>query len=112
MMKAPLISLLLVSVAGLALAKLPAPGDEAKAKAAAAAAKAAYDGKLANYQLCMFMDKVAAGYRAEAKKAGKEAKPAVATPPCDNPGPFVYVPPASAPAASAAVAAAAPVPKK
>jgi phage protein D len=112
MTKAPLIGLLLVSVAGLTLAKLPAPSDEAKAKAAATAAKTAYDGKLANYQLCMSMDKVATAYRADAKKAGKEAKPATATPACDNPGPFVYVPPASAPAASAAVAAAAAAPKK
>ena len=108
-MKALLIGILLAAGAGLTLAKLPAPSDEAKAKAAAAAAKTAHDGKLANYQLCTAMDKVAAGYRADAKKAGKEAKPAAATPPCDNPGPFVYAPPASAPAASAVAAA---VPKK
>ena len=44
-------------------------------------------------------------YWGKAKKAGKEAKPATATPPCADPGPFVY-PPAAATAAAAAPAAA------
>ena len=35
------------------------------------------------------MDRVAAVYHADAKKAGKDAKPPVATPPCADPGPFV-----------------------
>jgi hypothetical protein len=97
-------SLLLVASAA---AKLPAPSDEAKAKAAEAAAKTAHGNKVANYQLCMSMDKVAAGYTASAKQAGKEVKPATATPACENPGPFVYTPPAPAvPAASAAAAVA------
>jgi hypothetical protein len=104
---------LLASLAGLLLvasaaAKLPAPSDEAKAKAAEAAAKTAHGNKLANYQLCVSMEKVAAGYYASAKQAGKEIKPATATPPCENPGPFVYTPPA--PVAPAASAAAAPAP--
>ncbi len=89
-----------------ALAKLPAPSDEAKAKAAEAAAKTAWSNKVANYQLCKSMDKVAAAYQAEAKKAGK---PATATDACADPGPFVYTPappPAAASAAAPAVAAA------
>ncbi|HRD95808.1 MAG TPA: hypothetical protein PLA97_05315 [Rubrivivax sp.] len=106
-----------------ALAKLPAPSDEAKAKAAEAAAKTAWSGKVDAFQLCKTMDAVAASYFVQAKKAGKEVKPAVATPACADPGPFVYTPapPASAPAAvtaaapvatPAAVAAPAAVPKK
>ena len=96
-------------------AKLPPLSDEAKAKAAEAAAKAAHNGKVDAYQLCKSMDKVAADYYAAAKKAGTETKPPVATPPCVDPGPFVYPPPAPAttaaaatPAAPAATAAAAP----
>ena len=102
-----------------ALAKLPAPSDEAKAKAAEAAAKTAWSGKVGAFQLCKTMDAVAAGYFVQAKKAGKDVKPAVATPACADPGPFVYTPapPASAPAAVTAAApaaapAAAAAPKK
>ncbi len=94
-------------------AKLPAPSDEAKAKAAEAAAKTAHNGKVDAYQLCKSMDKVAADYYAAAKKTGTEVKPQVATPPCADPGPFVYTPAAPAPApvtAAAPVAAPAPAP--
>ena len=96
-----------------ALAKLPAPSDEAKAKAAEAAAKTAHGNKIANFQLCKSMDKVAVGYFAQAKKDGKTVKPADASAAaCADPGPFVYTPPtAAAPSAPAAVAAA-PAPKK
>ena len=96
-----------------ALAKLPAPSDEAKAKAAEAAAKTAHGNKIANFQLCKSMDKVAVGYFAQAKKDGKTVKPADAgAAACADPGPFVYTPPtAAAPSAPAAVAAA-PAPKK
>ena len=98
------------------MAKLPAPSDEAKAKAAEAAAKTNWGNQLANYQLCKSMDQVAASYLKDAKRGGKELKAPVATPPCADPGPFVYVPPAPATAASAApaVVAAAPAsaPKK
>jgi hypothetical protein len=83
-------------------AKLPPPGDEAKAKAAEAAAKTAHNGKVDAYLLCKSMDKVAAEYFAAAKKAGTETKPPVATPPCVDPGPFVYPPPAPAAATAAA----------
>jgi hypothetical protein len=93
-------------------AKLPAPAlsDEAKAKAAEAAAKTAHAGKVDAYQLCKSMDRVSAGYHAARKKAGAETKVPTATPPCVDPGAFVYPPPvAGAPAGAAAtVAAAAP----
>lgn len=105
-----LAALICVSVFTLstASAKLPAPSDEAKAKAAEAAAKAAHGGKVAAYKLCKSMDATAAAYYANAKKAGKETKPPVATAPCADPGPFVYTP--AAPAAPAAAAPAAPAP--
>ncbi len=92
-----------------AWAKLPAPSDEAKAKAAEAAAKTAWSGKVDAFKLCKSMDAVATGYHAQSKKAGKDVKPAVATPACADPGPFVYTPapPASAPPA---VTAGAPAP--
>lgn len=89
-------------------AKLPPLSDEAKAKAAEAAAKTAHNGKVDAYQLCKSMDKVAADYYAAAKKAGTATKPPVPTPPCVDPGPFVYPPPAPAAAAAAAPPAAAP----
>jgi hypothetical protein len=105
-------ALIVALLAGAAGAKLPAPSDEAKAKAAEAAAKTAHTGKVDGYLLCKSMDRVATGYHANAKKAGKDALPATATPPCADPGPFVYAPPAPASGASAAVvAAAAPVKK-
>jgi hypothetical protein len=101
-----------------ALAKLPAPGEEAKAKAAEAAAKTAHAGKVDNYKLCQSMDKVAAHYFKSAAAAKKEVKPAVATPACADPGPYVpavAAAPVAAPAptpgaAAAAPAAAAPAP--
>jgi hypothetical protein len=71
-----------------ALAKLPPPSDEAKAKAAEAAAKTAYSNKVAAYQLCKSMDRVAGLYLASARKNGKDVKP-TETPPCSDPGPFV-----------------------
>jgi hypothetical protein len=90
---------------GLAGAKLPPPSDEAKAKAAEAGAKTAWGDKVAAFQLCKTMDRVAAVHASEAKKGGKEVKP-TATPACADPGPFAYTPPgaASAPPAPAASA--------
>lgn len=76
-------------------AKLPPPSDEAKAKAAEAAAKAAHADKVAAYQLCKSMDKVAAEYQVAEKKAGKQVKAPVPTPPCADPGPFVAQTPAA-----------------
>lgn len=86
-------------------AKLPAPTDEVKAKAAEAAAKAAWSGKVDTFALCKSQDKVAASYYKTAKAAGKETKPATATPPCADPGAFVYVAAAPAAAASSPLAA-------
>ena len=105
-MKSILVFIASCAVAGSVLAKLPAPNDEAKAKAAEAAAKTAYTGKLEAYQLCKSQNKVAAAYR---KKAPGKAP--VATPPCADPGPFVYT--AAAPAGAPATAGApAPAPEK
>jgi hypothetical protein len=100
---------ILALAASAALAKMPVPvlSDEAKAKAAEAAAKTAYGNKVADFQLCKSMDRAAAHYYAEAKKAGKDAKSPTATPACADPGAFVYPPPAAAGAAPAAPAAAA-----
>ena len=92
-MKKILVAGLLLSASLLALAKLPAPSDEAKAKAAEAAAKTAWTGKVDAYALCKAQDKAAA----KAAKAGKAQKP-VATPPCADPGAFVYTPAVPAPA--------------
>ncbi len=88
-------------LAGVAHAKLPPLSDEAKAKAAENAAKAAHGNQVANYQLCKSMDRLAAVYQAEVKKAGKEVKPPTATPACADPGPFVYTPPPPLEAAGA-----------
>jgi len=108
------VSLALALATSSAFAKLPAPSDEAKAKAAEAAAKTAHAGKVDNFKLCSSMDRVATSYFANAKKAGKDAKPATATAPCADPGPFVYPPVAAASAAApaAAAVAAATAPKK
>ena len=83
--------------ASVALAKLPALSDDAKAKAAEAAAKTAHGDKVGAYQLCQSMDRIAAKYFADAKKEGREAKPAVATPPCSDPGQFTLTPVAAKP---------------
>ena len=109
-MKKILISLLVLSAASLAVAKLPPLNDEAKAKAAEAAAKTAWAGKVDNYLLCKAQDKAAASYLKTAKATGKETKPAVATPPCVDPGAFVYVPAVPVTAAVAPVPATAAMP--
>src|SRR5674476_1502440 len=74
------------------MAKLPAPSDEVKAKAAEAAAKAAWDGKVDAYLFCKAQDKVAAHYYKTAKAENRETKPAIAMPPCVDPGAFSYTP--------------------
>jgi len=86
---------------GLAFAKLPALSDDAKAKAAEAAAKTAHGDKVGAYQLCQSMDRVAAKYFADSKKEGREVKPAVATPPCADPGQFAVTPVAAKPVEAA-----------
>lgn len=92
-MKKLFLSAFVMCAASYAAAKLPPLGDEAKAKAAEAAAKTAWVGKVDNFLLCKSQDKAAASYYKTAKAAGKDAKPAAATPPCGDPGVFVYVPP-------------------
>ena len=87
-----------------ALAKLPAPSDEAKSKAAEAAAKTAWNGKVDGFLLCKSQYKAAAHYY----KTATSTKPAAATPPCADPGPFVYpLPVAAVPAPAVAAAGAA-----
>lgn len=87
---------LLMLLAAASLAKLPAASPEVKAKADEAAAKTTWSTSVANYQLCQSMNKVAAAYFAEAKKAGKPASAPVDTPPCADPGAFAYVAPGEA----------------
>jgi hypothetical protein len=105
-MNKALFALILATASVTAFAKLPAPNDEAKAKAAEAAAKTAHAGKADGYLLCKSQDKVAAHVQ-KTNKTKATGKP-VATPPCSDPGKFVYTPPEAAPAAAAAPAPAAP----
>ena len=69
---------------------------------AEAAAKTAWTAKVEGFQLCRSMEKVAA----HTQKSGK-TKEATPTPPCADPGAFVYPPPAAGAVATVAVAAAA-----
>ena len=96
--------LLLAGLSGTAFAKLPALSDEAKAKAAETAAKATWAGKVDIYQLCKSQDQVAAQYYKAATASGKPTKPAATTPPCADPGAFVYTP--AVPVAAKAIEAA------
>ncbi|AGU51286.1 hypothetical protein VAPA_1c42100 [Variovorax paradoxus B4] len=93
-----LCTLVLALAAPAAWAKLAPPPatPEAKAKAAEAAAKTAWSGKVDTYKLCQAQDRVVARYRASATTAGKPVPAAPATPPCADPGPFVFTPPAEA----------------
>ena len=98
-----LLATLLLALSTAAFAKLPPPNDEAKAKAAEAAAKTAHTAKADGYLLCKSQDKVAAHVqRTNKAKAGKP----VATPPCADPGKFVYTPPEATPTAAVAPATA------
>ena len=98
-----LLATLLLALSTSAFAKLPPPNDEAKAKAAEASAKTAHTAKADGYLLCKSQDKVAAHVqRTNKAKAGKPA----ATPPCADPGKFVYTPPEATPTAAVAPAAA------
>ena len=97
-----LLATLLLALSTSAFAKLPPPNDEAKAKAAEAAAKTAHTAKADGYLLCKTQDKVAAHVqRTNKAKAGKPAT----TPPCADPGKFVYTPPEATPTAAVAPAA-------
>lgn len=103
-----LFAVLVLGLAGGALAKLPAPSDEAKAKAAEAKAKAAHGDKVGAYQLCKSMNAVAERHIKEQKAKGVALNP-TETPPCADPGPFVP-PEQQAAAPPAAAGAAAPPP--
>ena len=93
----PLAVLIALALAGPVLAKLPAQSDEAKAKAAEVAAKSAWSDKVGAYKLCQAMDRVADGYRQQAKAAAKEASAPATTPACADPGPFAITPVAAKP---------------
>jgi hypothetical protein len=102
-MNKALIALMLTAASAAALAKLPPLNDEAKAKAEEAKAKTAHTAKADAYLLCKSQDKVAAHVQKTNKaKAGKPE----ATPPCADPGKFVYTPTEAAPAAPVAAASA------
>ena len=109
-MKTLILGLMAALLALSAGAKIPAPPvtDESKAKAAEAAAKTAHGNAVANFQLCKSMDAVAVHHAKSAKAAGKEVKPATATPACADPGAFVFPPPAPGTAPVVAAAAAKP----
>lgn len=103
-MNKALFALILAAASATAFAKLPPLDDEAKSKAEEAKAKTAHTAKADGYLLCKSQDKVAAHVqRTNKAKAGKPD----ATPPCADPGKFVYTPPET-PAAAPAAAASAP----
>lgn len=87
-----------------AFAKLPPPSDAAKAAAAETQNKKAWADKVAAYKLCEVQDHIAAQYLKEKHKP----KPAIAVPPCQNPGAYV---PLQTSTASVGVADAKPVPQ-
>jgi hypothetical protein len=86
-MKKFIVAAMMVSASALVMAKLPAPNltPEAKLKADEAAAKAAYAVKVGNYQLCKSQERVA--------KVAMNTKAPEPTPPCADPGAFVFAPP-------------------
>ena len=107
-MKQLLLISALLAISTAAMAKLPAPvlDDAAKAKAEEAKAKTAWSAKVDGYKLCLSMDRAAANHVKSAAAMGKPVKPATATPPCADPGAFVWpVPAAAAPAAALAAPA-------
>ena len=91
-MKKHLLMIAALALCGAASAKLPPLSAEAKAKADEAAARTAWQGKVDAYKLCQAQDQVATRYMTSAQAAGKETKPATATPPCADPGAFAYIP--------------------
>ena len=111
-MKKLILMMGLAAISAVALAKLPAPvlDDAAKAKADEAKAKTAHTGKVDAYKLCLSMDKAAAHHQKTAAAAGKPVKPATATPPCADPGAFVWPAPAAPATAAVPAAPAAPAP--
>jgi hypothetical protein len=104
-MKQIIVAVVMGLLGSVAWAKLPVPvlTPEAKAKADEAAAKTAHGNRVAAFQLCKSMEATAAHYYKSAKAAGKETKPPTETPPCADPGAFVW--PVPAPGAAPVVAA-------
>lgn len=74
-------------------AKLPPQSDTAKAQAAEASAKAAWTDKVALYKTCLAMDRVATAYRADLRRQGKNPPEPIATPACNDPGPYTQLTP-------------------
>lgn len=95
-MKKFLITGLMLGACAIATAKLPQLSPEAQAKSDEAASKIAWTGKADTYKLCQSQDMVAVAYYKSAQVAGKATKPAIATPPCSDPGAFAYVAPQQA----------------
>ena len=89
------IAVLLLSVVPAAMAQAPADA-QARAKEEAAA-RAAWAGKVANFELCKSQDAVAEKYFADAKAAGKPTGEPVPTPECADPGPFTFLAPGEKP---------------
>lgn len=89
------VAVLLLSIAPVAMAQAPADA-QARAKEEAAA-RAAWAGKVANFELCKSQDRVAERYFAEAKAAGKPTGQPVPTPECVDPGPFSFLAPGEKP---------------
>ena len=85
-------ALIIAFVAGSALATLAPPTEEAKAKAAADAAVSAWSDKIAQYQLCIAIDRTAERYRNNLNAAQKDAPRSPTTAPCVDPGPYVAPP--------------------
>ena len=82
-------ALVIASVAASVSAILPPPSPEAKAQADLAKSRSAWTDKVSAYQLCRASDRVAERYRTSLKTSMKDVPPAVATPPCVDPGPYV-----------------------
>lgn len=119
------ISACALAACGLALAKLPPQDDAAKAKAAETAARAAWQAKVDAFKLCNVQNRIASQFGKSGARAGASvpsaatvqtaAAPAsgsapatgtpvanvgsapVTIPPCSDPGPFAYHPPAQIP---------------
>lgn len=100
-MKRLLLPVTLAIACGFAAAKLPPPDDAAKAKAAETAARAAWQAKVAGYQLCKTQDRIAALYKANAGKQAKPAPAGTAMPVATAPTPQAGASAAAAPAAGA-----------
>ena len=83
-----LVTLVCAFSCSLSWSVLPPGSEAAKAQTAATAAKGAWSDKVAQFQLCRSMDRVAEKYRRDAATAGKQLAPAAQTPACVDPGPY------------------------